>query len=158
MFKCCILGITSIRVRVWRLACSNNALRVSSHDHIIVRATNYEVACHPMVAACDVKLVLGRFLRSRYCWSWFLSFTCTPSHRTSPDEDAVTYDVIGNQGPKYEVIKKGNTRTLPTSAKERKEFTLSKCAAYGPVSTPSPQGGQRNQPAEYELVQTTSNM
>jgi hypothetical protein len=78
--------------------------------------------------------------------------------RSSPDVDAVTYDVIGNQGPEYEVIKKRNTKTPPTSAREGKEFTLSKCAAYGPVNTPATQGGQRDQPAEYELVQTASNV
>jgi hypothetical protein len=78
--------------------------------------------------------------------------------RSPPDVDAVTYDVIGNQGPEYEVIKKGKAKTPPTSAREGREFTLSKCAAYGPVNAPASQGEQRDQPAEYELVQTTSNM
>jgi hypothetical protein len=78
--------------------------------------------------------------------------------RTPADEGTVTYDAIGNQGPEYEVIKKGNPKTPPTSAREGKEFTLSKCAAYGPVNTPASQGEQGDQPAEYEVVQSTSNV
>jgi hypothetical protein len=75
------------------------------------------------------------------------------------DVDAVTYDVIGSQGPQYEVIKKGKggDAKAPPS-KEGKEFTLSKCAAYGPVNTPASQGEQRDQPAEYEVVHTTSSI
>jgi hypothetical protein len=79
-------------------------------------------------------------------------YRATISHH-SADVDAVTYDVIG---PQYEVIKKGkgDDAKAPPS-KERNEFTLSKCAAYGPVATS--QGEQRgNQSAEYEVVQTTS--
>jgi hypothetical protein len=97
-------------------------------------------------------------------WESFIMFmSCVVGYslllcRSSPDVDAVTYDVIGNQGPEYEVIKKGKAKSPPTSAREGKEFTLSKCAAYGPVSTPGTQGEQTNQSAEYELVQTTSNM
>ena len=49
--------------------------------------------------------------------------------------------------------------TPPTSTGEGKGFTLSKCPAYGPVSTPTPVGERReHQPAEYEVVQTTSNV
>ena len=71
--------------------------------------------------------------------------------------DAVTYDVIGNQGPKYEVIMKGRSgvhneiKTPPINAGKGKEFTLSECPTYDPVSTSGP-------PAEYEVVQTTSQM
>ena len=46
--------------------------------------------------------------------------------------------------------------TPPTSTGEGKGFTLSKCPAYGPVGTPTPVG--EHQPAEYEVVQTTSNV
>jgi hypothetical protein len=73
----------------------------------------------------------------------------------SADVDAVTYDVIS---PQYEVIKKGkgDDAKAPPS-REGNEFTLSKCAAYGPVNTPASQGGQRgDQPSEYEVVQITS--
>ena len=65
--------------------------------------------------------------------------------------DTVTYDVIGNQGREYEVIEKRSSPDAGTG----KEFTLSKCPAYGPVGNLASQE-VRGQPAEYEVVQTTS--
>ena len=69
--------------------------------------------------------------------------------------DTVTYDVIGNQGREYEVIKKRPSTGTSTSTGTGKEFTLSKCPAYDPVGTLASQE-VRGQPAEYEVVQTTS--
>ena len=46
--------------------------------------------------------------------------------------------------------------TPPTSTGEGKGFTLSKCPAYSPVDTHTSVG--EHQPAEYEVVQTTSNV
>jgi hypothetical protein len=74
--------------------------------------------------------------------------------------DAVTYDVIGDQGPEYEVIKKGKAKTPLTNTRKGMEFALTTCAAYDPVSgTPVSQGEEMgDQPAEYEVAQTTRNM
>ena len=72
--------------------------------------------------------------------------------------DTCTYDVVGNQGHEYDVIKKVKTPPTKTGGGGREEFNLSKCAAYGPVSTPSaPQGeGRGDQNIDYEVVASAS--
>jgi hypothetical protein len=83
-------------------------------------------------------------------------FVCrAESTHHTPDVDDVTYDVIGNQGPEYEVIKKRKRDVVRTPPTKTREFNLSECPAYDPVSTPA---SQREQSTEYELMQAMSSM
>jgi hypothetical protein len=68
--------------------------------------------------------------------------------------DSGTYDVIDNQSPEYEVIKKGKANTPPTNTREGMEFALTSCAAY-PVSGTlvSQEEEMGDQPAEYEVAE-----
>ena len=72
-----------------------------------------------------------------------------------------TYDVVGGKSHGYDHDGKDEVyysavTAPPTSTGEEKGFTLSKCPAYGPVSTPAPRGEKKED--EYEVVQTTSNV
>ena len=73
-----------------------------------------------------------------------------------------TYDVAGGQSHGYDGkddVYYSAVKAPPTSTGEGKGFTLSQCPAYGPVSAPTPRGERKeDQPAEYEVVQTTSNV
>ena len=87
---------------------------------------------------------------------------CYRAANSQSDEvDTSIYDVVGcrSQDGKDEVYYSAVTAP-PTSTGEGKGFTLSKCPAYGPASTPTPREEKRgNQhPAEYEEVQTTSSV
>jgi hypothetical protein len=88
----------------------------------------------------------------------FLFYRYANTHRPI-DVDAVTYDIIGNQGPDYEVIKKGKRDDVKSPPTKTGEFTLNQCPAYGPVSTPASQREQYGEHStEYESLQTTSSM
>ena len=75
--------------------------------------------------------------------------------------DTCTYDVVGGA---YEVIKKSTaggvsgevkTAASKTEAEGEEEFSLSKCDAYGPVSSSQDtKGAEPN--AEYEAINSTS--
>ena len=78
------------------------------------------------------------------------------SHQPA-EADTHTYDVVGDQSHAVYDGKEVYYSTVmapPTSTGERKGFTLNKCPAYGPVTPRGEKGG--HQPAEYEVVQTTS--
>ena len=73
--------------------------------------------------------------------------------------DTATYDVIDNKSCNYEIINKGKGGKLkaPSTNKEEKSgYTLSKCPAYGPVSTPTSQVVGYS--AEYEAIEATSHL
>ena len=73
-----------------------------------------------------------------------------------------TYDVVGGKSRGYDgkdEVYYSAVKVPPTSTREGKGFTLSECPAYGPVSTPTPRGEKKeDQPVQYEVVQTTSNV
>ena len=78
------------------------------------------------------------------------------SHQPA-EADTHTYDVVGDQGHVYdgkEDVYYSTVTAPPTSTGEGKGFTLSECPAYGQVAPRGEKGG--HQPAEYEVVQTTS--
>ena len=67
-----------------------------------------------------------------------------------------TYDVVGGQ---YEVVKKQQqpTHSPPTNTGGgSKDFNLSQCPAYGPVTQPNVGGA--NETGEYAVVASTSHM
>ena len=61
-----------------------------------------------------------------------------------------TYDVAGGHSYGYDEkddVYYSAVKAQPTSTGEGKGFTLSKCPAYGPVSAPTPRGGEKGGPA-----------
>ena len=76
--------------------------------------------------------------------------------------ESSTYDVVGGKSHGYDgkdEVYYSVVKAPPTSTGEGKGFTLSKCLAYGPVSTPAPRGEKKeDQPVQHEVVQTTSNV
>ena len=89
---------------------------------------------------------------------WF----CRSTNSQPAEVEPSTYDVVGGKSHGYDgkdEVYYSAVKAPPTSTGEGKGFTLSKCPAYGPVSTPaSREEKMEDQPVEYEVVQTTSNV
>ena len=87
---------------------------------------------------------------------WF----CRSTNSQPAEVEPSTYDVVGGKSHGYDgkdEVYYSAVKAPPTSTGEGKGFTLSECPAYGPVSTPAPRGEKmKDQPVEYEVVQTTS--
>ena len=87
------------------------------------------------------------------------SLLCRAPNSQPAVVDTSTYDVVGGQSHEYDgkdEVYYSAVKAPPTSTGEGKGFTLSECPAYG---TPTSRGGRKGlQPAEYEVVQITSNV
>ena len=76
-----------------------------------------------------------------------------PAHHPD-DMDTCTYDVVGGA---YEVIKKSTAGGVSGEVTGAEEFSLSKCEAYGPVSSSSALKGVDSN-TEYEVIRSTSHV
>ena len=95
-----------------------------------------------------------------FCYPFLIgnSLLCRAPNSQPAAIDTSTYDV-GGQSHEYDgkdEVYYSAVTAPPTSTGEGKGFTLSECPAYG---TPTLTGGRKGvQPAEYEVVQITSNV